>query len=99
LTDYSNDNIAIQHSINQLFTEGLKEERQQDNDADAENNQEQQLSLSTQAYNLFSEVKTPIEVAIELYLRESQATKFFRVLKSQTTTYGWSRRSSSYCFP
>jgi hypothetical protein len=41
LTDYSNDNIAIQHSINQLFTEGLKEERQQDNDADAENNQEQ----------------------------------------------------------
>ena len=70
MTDYSNDNIAIQHSINQLFTEGLKEERQQDNDADAENNQEQQLSFSTQAYNLLSEGKTPIEVAIELNLRE-----------------------------
>jgi hypothetical protein len=70
LIDYSNDNIAIQHSINQLFTEGLKEERQQDNDTAAENNQEQQLSLSTQAYNLLSEGKTPIEVAIELNLRE-----------------------------
>jgi hypothetical protein len=74
LTDYSNDSIAIQHSINQLFTEGLKEERKQDNDTDVENNQEQQLSLSTQEYNLFSEGKTPIEVAIELNLRESEAT-------------------------
>jgi regulatory protein YycI of two-component signal transduction system YycFG len=74
LIDYSNDNIAIQHSINQLFTEGLKEERKQDNDTDVENNQEQQLSLSTQEYNLFSEGKTPIEVAIELNLRESEAT-------------------------
>jgi regulatory protein YycI of two-component signal transduction system YycFG len=74
LTDYPNDSIAIQHSINQLFTEGLKEERKQDNDTDVENNQEQQLSLSTQEYNLFSEGKTPIEVAIELNLRESEAT-------------------------
>ena len=74
MTDYSNDSIAIQHSINQLFTEGLKEERKQDNDTDVENNQEQQLSLSTQAYNLLSEGKTPIEVAIELNLRESEAT-------------------------
>ena len=74
MTDYSNDSIAIQHSINQLFTEGLKEERKQDNDTDVENNQEQQLSLSTQEYNLFSEGKTPIEVAIELNLRESEAT-------------------------
>ena len=70
MIDYSNDNIAIQHSINLLFTEGLKEERQQDNDTAAENNQEQQLSLFTQAYKLLSEGKTPIEVAIELNLRE-----------------------------
>ena len=34
--------------------------------------------LSTQAYKLFSEGKTPLEVAIELNLRESEATKFCR---------------------
>ena len=40
--------------------------------------EEEQLSLSTQAYKLFSEGKTPLEVAIELNLRESEATKFYR---------------------
>ena len=52
---------------------------QQDNN-DAEKNQEeqQQLSLSTQAYKLFSEGKTPLEVSIALNLRESEATKFCR---------------------
>jgi hypothetical protein len=55
-----------------------KEERQQKDDNSVENNQEdqRQLSLSTQAYKLFSEGKTPLEVAIELNLRESEATKF-----------------------
>ena len=38
----------------------------------------QQLSLSSQAYKLFSDRKTPLEVAIELNLRESEATKFCR---------------------
>ena len=53
--------------------------RQQDNYTDAENNQENNtLSLSTQAYKLFSEGKTPLEVAIALNLRESEATKFCR---------------------
>jgi hypothetical protein len=61
-------------------TEGLKEEqRQQDNNnTDVEKNQEQQLSLSTQAYKLFSEGKTPLEVSIALNLRESEATKYCR---------------------
>src|SRR5215212_451515 len=55
--------------------EGLK---QQDN-IDAEKDQEQQhLSLAAQAYKLFSERKTPLEVAIELNLRESEATKFYK---------------------
>jgi transposase len=60
--------------------ERLKEEpRQQDKNTYAENNQEQQLpSLSAQAYKLFSESKTPLEVAIELNLRESVATRFCR---------------------
>ena len=58
-------------------TEGLKEEQ---NNIDSEKNQQEQqhLSLSTQAYKLFSEGKTPLEVAIALNLRESEATKFCR---------------------
>jgi hypothetical protein len=46
-------------------TEGIKEEQQ-----------EQHLSLSTQAYKLFSERKTPLQVAIALNVGESEATKF-----------------------
>jgi hypothetical protein len=38
----------------------------------------QQLSLSSQAYKLFFDRKTPLEVAIELNLRESEATKFYK---------------------
>ena len=38
----------------------------------------QQLSLSSQAYKLFSNRKTPLEVAIALNLRESEATKFYK---------------------
>jgi hypothetical protein len=48
--------------------EGLKEERQQD-DTEKNREQEQHLSLSTQAYKLFSEGKTPLEVSIALNLR------------------------------
>ena len=66
----------------------LKEEqRQQDNNnTDVEKNQEQQLSLSTQAYKLFSEGKTPLKVSIALNLRESEATKFCRVLEAKAIT-------------
>jgi transposase-like protein len=38
----------------------------------------QQLSVSSQAYKLFSEHKTPSEVAIALNLKESEATKFYK---------------------
>jgi len=65
-------NKAIEEKI-----EGFKEERQQDN-SHARNNQEQHLSLYAQAYKLFSEGKTPIQVAIALNLRESEATKFYK---------------------
>ncbi len=37
-----------------------------------------QLSLSIQAYKLFSDRKTPLDVSITLNLRESNATKFCR---------------------
>jgi hypothetical protein len=65
--------------IEEKTTEGLNEElQQQDNNTDTQKNQEQHLSLSTQVYKLFSDKKTPLEVAIELNLRESEATKFCR---------------------
>jgi hypothetical protein len=43
-----------------------------------EEQEQQHLSLSAQAYKLFSDRKTPLEVAIELNLEESEATKFYR---------------------
>ena len=59
--------------------EASKEQGQDNNDAgDKEQEQQQHLSLSAQAYKLFSEGKTPLEVAIELNLAESEATKFYR---------------------
>src|SRR5215208_2168394 len=36
------------------------------------------MSSSTQAYKLFSQGKTPVEVAIELDLSEKEVTKFYR---------------------
>ena len=40
--------------------------------------QQQQEALSSKAYKLFSEKKTPLEVAIALNVRESETTKFCR---------------------
>jgi transposase len=65
--------------LNKVIEEKKTEAKgQQDDNIDAKNNQEQQPSLSTQAYKLFSEGKTPLEVSIALNLRESEATKFCR---------------------
>ncbi len=56
-----------------------KEQGQDNNDAEENKQQEQQqLSLSSQAYKLFSDRKTPLEVAVALNLRESEATKFYK---------------------
>jgi transposase len=38
----------------------------------------QQLSVSSQAYKLFSDRKTPLEVAIALNLKESEVTEFYK---------------------
>jgi hypothetical protein len=56
--------------------EGIK----QNNNNGGEKNQEQEqhLSLSAQAYKLFCEGKTPLQVAIALNLRESETTKFYK---------------------
>jgi hypothetical protein len=55
---------------------GLSTQKRKDNESD--NNQRQKLSIPSQAYQLFSEGKTPLEVAIELNLREGQVTKYYR---------------------
>jgi hypothetical protein len=54
--------------------------KQQDNiDSEKNENEEQQhVSLAAQAYKLFSDRKSPLEVAIALNLRESEATKFYK---------------------
>ena len=39
---------------------------------------QQQEELSSKAYELFSEGKTPVQVAITLNLRESEVTKLYR---------------------
>jgi hypothetical protein len=57
--------IILNKAVEEKKTEGLKEEQQQ-------------LSLCTQAYKLFSDRKTPLEVAVTLNLRESEATKFYK---------------------
>jgi transposase len=60
--------------------EGIKQQGNNgaENNQNQEQQQQQQLSLSAQAYKLFSDRKTPLQVAIELNLRESEATKFYR---------------------
>jgi transposase len=59
-------------------TEALKEEQGQDNNRVENNQQEPHPSLAAQSYELFAEGKTPLEVAIELNLGESEATKFYK---------------------
>jgi hypothetical protein len=64
--------------IEEKKTEGLKEEQDNINSNNHNQENEQRLSISAQAYKLFSDRKTPLEVAIELNLGESEATKFYR---------------------
>src|SRR5918996_643732 len=66
--------VILNKAVKEKKSEGSKEE--QDN-IQSEKNQER-LSLSSQAYKLFSDRKTPLEVVIALNLRESEATKFYK---------------------
>jgi predicted transcriptional regulator len=71
---------SILNKTLQAKTEASKEQGQGNNGGEKNQNeeQEQRLSLAAQAYKLFSEGKTPLEVAIELNLTESEATKFYK---------------------
>jgi transposase len=67
--------------LNKILEEKIEVSKQQDNNHAEENKQQEQqphLSQSAQAYKLFSDRKTPLEVAIALNLKESEATKFYK---------------------
>ena len=53
-------------------------EQQDHSEGNQQEEQQQYSSLSTEAYKLFFNGKTPIEVSIALNLREAEATKFCR---------------------
>ena len=57
--------------------EGIKQQHDTKNQ-NQEQQQQQHLSSPAQACKLFSDRKTPLEVAIALNLRESEATKFYK---------------------
>jgi hypothetical protein len=71
---------VILNKVTEGKDEGEGGIKQQDNNCmkNQEQEEQQHLSLAAQAYKLFSDRKTPLEVAIALNLRESEATKFYK---------------------
>jgi transposase len=55
----------------------LKKEEEKNNSI-VTNKQQQSPSLATRAYELFSNGKTPLQVAIALNIRQSEAAKYYR---------------------
>jgi transposase len=66
--------------LNKTLEEKTEASKEQGQDNNGVNNNQQQphLPLAAHAYKLFSDRKTPLEVAIELNLRESEATNFYK---------------------
>ena len=50
----------------------------EENEKEAKKKHAQQTFASTQAYNLFLQGKTPVQVAIELNIREPEATQYYK---------------------
>ena len=86
---YKNQNKSIRdiaktakmsfHDIGYILRkEGLSHGITTIEDNDNNNNKKSSNEKATLAYKLFSEGKDPIEVAIELNLREKQVNNFFR---------------------
>jgi hypothetical protein len=71
--------VILNKALEEKKDEASKEQAHDNNRAQYNQQEQQQyLSLSTQAYKLFSDRKTPLEVAIALNLRESEATRFYK---------------------
>jgi hypothetical protein len=64
--------------LNKVIEEKIERLKDKEQDGAEKHQQQRQLSLSAQAYKLFSDRKTPLEVAIALNLKESEATKFYK---------------------
>jgi hypothetical protein len=70
--------VILNKAVEQKMIEGLKEQGNINSKKNQNQEQNSDLSLSAKAYKLFSERKTPLEVAIALNLGESEATKFYK---------------------
>ena len=70
--------VILNKLMEEKKTEASKEQEQDNNGVVENSQQEPHLSFAAQAYKLFSDRKTPLEVAIALNLSESEATKFCR---------------------
>jgi DNA-binding CsgD family transcriptional regulator len=68
----------VKKAIKEKETMQAKQENKADNNPDFNSNNQKHPSLAGQAYALFSQGKTPKDVAIELDLREPQVTKYQR---------------------
>jgi transposase len=68
----------LNKAVEEKDKEGIKQQDITEENHEQEEQQQDHPSLSTQAYKLFSDRKTPLEVAIALNLRESEATKFYK---------------------
>jgi transposase len=55
-----------------------KEEEKKNNNTVTNKQQQPSSSLATRAYELFSNGKTPLQVAIALNIRQSEAAKYYR---------------------
>jgi hypothetical protein len=67
--------------LNKAIEEKTEVSQEQQDNEDHKKHQEHEhrhLSLAAQAYKLFSEGKIPLQVAIALNLRETEATKFYK---------------------
>ena len=67
--------FILNKAVEEKKTEGNEEQDNTDSEKNQNLEQQRHLSLSTQAYKLFSDRKTPLEVAVTLNLIELTAQK------------------------
>src|SRR5215211_393566 len=57
---------------------GINTKESNNSSTGSQNQTQKKISTCSQAYHLFSEGKTPLDVAIKLNLKEPEATKYYR---------------------